>query len=227
MIRSLLDTLFPPRCLGCGTPLIDGEKYICLRCLSHLPRSFYHLRPDSNPMIDRFAGVIPFEKSSSLLLYSHNSLTGSIIQDFKYRGMPDLARRMGALMAEELTPSGFFSDIDRLMPMAQHWTRRLKRGYNQTEQLAIGISGVTGIPVAHNLRAYRRHKTQTRMSLTDRRANPRGSFMIRNPETLSGLHLLLLDDVCTTGATMLAAAETLLSAVPDCRISILTLASTV
>lgn len=209
MIRSLLDVLFPPVCSGCGDLLVEGEEYLCLDCLAHLPRSFYHLQPDDNPMIQRFAGLFPFVRATSWLLYSHGNIVSRLIHEFKYFNRPQVAARVGQLMAEELAINGFFNDIDAIIPMAQHWTRRMKRGYNQAEYLADGISQVTGLEVTDNLRAAKRHRTQTRVSLDERRTNPRGSFRAIRPEELAGRHILLIDDVCTTGATLTEAALTL------------------
>lgn len=209
MIRNLLDVLFPPVCCGCGELLVEGEEHLCLDCVAHLPRSFYHLQPNDNQMIQRFAGLFPFVRATSWLLYSHGNIVSRLIHNFKYFNRPQLAARVGQLMADELIVSGFFNDIDAIVPMAQHWTRRMKRGYNQAEYLAEGIAQVTGLEVLDNLRAAKRHRTQTLVSLAERRTNPRGSFRVVHPEELTDRHILLIDDVCTTGATLTEAALTL------------------
>ncbi|MDE5774376.1 MAG: ComF family protein [Muribaculaceae bacterium] len=227
MFRLLIDTLFPPRCVGCGSYLLAGEDYICLQCISDLPRTLYYLQPESNPMIDRFAGIFPFERATSWLYYIHGNITSHIIHTFKYHRQPQLARRIGALMAEEMTMNGYFYDIDYIMPVPQHWTRRMHRGYNQTEYLADGISEVTDLPVLDNLYAARRHRSQTAFSLAERRANPTGSFSVHHPDQLSDSHILVIDDVCTTGATLIEACTALHTAAPTARLSILTLASTI
>lgn len=177
-------------------------------------------------MVERFAGIFPFERATSWLIYSHGDIAARLVHDFKYHKSPRLARRIAVLMAEELSMTGYFNDIDGLIPIPQHWTGRLRRGYNQTEYLAEGIAQHTGIPILGNLRAVRRHRTQTAMTLQQRRDNITGCFAVERPERLTGMHLLLIDDVCTTGSTMIEAATTLLNANRSLKISILTLAST-
>lgn len=210
MLKAFIDILFPPLCHGCSTLLTQHESFLCLDCLTHLPRTLYHLQPSPNPMESRFAGRIPFERATAFLSYSHDSVTSFLIHDFKYRNVPQLARRLGSLMAEELSYSGFFRDIDAIIPMPIHWTRRLHRGYNQTEHMAEGMSEVLDIPIADNLKTRRPHQTQTRLSTEERRKNISGIFSVRHPEQLIGKHILLLDDVCTTGSTMLSAAQKLI-----------------
>ncbi|MDE5552586.1 MAG: ComF family protein [Muribaculaceae bacterium] len=224
---SLLDIIIPPVCHGCGTYLVTGENRLCMNCISRLPRTFYHLRGEDSPMVERFAGIFPFERAASWLIYSHGDITARLVHDFKYHKFPRLARRLALLMAEELDMTGFFNGIDAIIPIPQHWSRRLQRGYNQTEYLARGIAEHTGLPVTDNLIAIRRHRSQTAMTLQQRRDNINGTFAVRHFERLNGLHLLIVDDVCTTGATIIEAATTLLNANPTLKISILTLASTI
>lgn len=179
-------------------------------------------------MADRFAGRIPFEKAVALFLYSHNSLIANIFEDFKYRGLYRTAMRMGELMGEKLSETAFFDDIDCICPVPIYWERRMKRGYNQTEELASGLSEIAGIPVGCALKAAKGHKSQTRQTLQNRINNPKGRYKAdKHANELAGKHVLLLDDVCTTGSTLISAADALLDAVPSARISILTLAVTV
>ncbi len=227
LATALLDVIYPPICHGCGAPLVEGEKYLCLQCIAGLPRTFHALSPADNQMTRRFAGIFPFDYAASWLFYTHDSLVASLIQDFKYRAFPDMASHLGMLMGNELMQSGYFSGIDMIIPMGQHWTRRLKRGYNQTELLAAGLSQATSIPYATPLYASRPHSTQTRVSLERRLTNPRNVYKVTHPQRFAGLHLLLIDDVCTTGATLTSAAEILLKTIPDIRLSMLTIASTV
>lgn len=209
MLTSLVNLLIPARCRGCGTQLDEGEDELCLKCLAHLPRSHYFSQGSPNPVETRLAGQLPFERATSWLLYSHDSMVSSLIQDFKYRNAPHVAERLGELMALELLPTGFLSDVDTIIPTPQHWLRRLKRGYNQTEYIARGISKVTGAEIKTNLRAERTHKSQTRVSTEQRIANARGVYGVRHPEELRGRHILLVDDVCTTGSTLVNCGKAL------------------
>lgn len=221
-----LDALLPRTCHGCGEILIEQEQSLCINCISHLPRSFFWHSPSDNPMVTRFAGQFRFLYAISFLIYSHDSTIASLIHDFKYRSFPQLARRLGQVMGDELSRSGFLSEIDYIVPVAQHWSRRMSRGYNQSEMIANGITDTSGIPTLNALHAVRRHRTQTRLSLQQRLANPRGAYCVPDPDQIADRHILLVDDVCTTGATIRAAALTINRDAPKTRLSILTLTAT-
>lgn len=220
------DILFPRLCRICSTPLAEDEGHVCAMCLESLPRSLYHLR-DIQPMVERFAGIVPFVRATSWLLYSRGSGVAELVHDFKYRHLPSLARQLGRVMGDEMMCCGVLGDVDVLMPVPMHWWRRACRGYNQAEELTLGVGEGSGLPVGHNLRAVRGHRTQTRMSLTQRTRNLTGVFGVERAAELDGLHICLVDDVCTTGSTLLSAGEALLAAAPGCRISFLAMASTV
>lgn len=225
LIGDLIDVVFPPVCHVCGTRLTHGREFICDPCMSELPRTWF---PDhtSNPVAMRFAGLIPFERASAFMFYERDSNVADLIHDFKYRSMPRLAYVLGFRMGQEMLGEGFFDGIDEIVPIPMHFLKRARRGYNQAEFLARGVSDATSIPMVENLRARRRHSTQTHLSQTDRRKNMEGVFAVRDAGELTGCHLLLLDDVCTTGATLMEAAETLIGSNDSIQLSILTLACT-
>ena len=225
ILINIVDVLIPPRCHVCGEVLMPEERFICRPCLGRLPRTQYQHR-EGNPVEMRFAGKIPFERASGHFFYSRGSAVASLIHDFKYRNYPTLARQMGRLMAEDLFPSGFLNDLDCICPVPLHWIKRLQRGYNQTERIARGISDETGIKVSRDLVAARRHATQTGFTPEERVRNVEGIFILKNAEKYSGKHILLLDDVCTTGATLTSAADAILEAAPTSRLTLLALAAT-
>lgn len=226
-MNALLEYILPRTCHICGRQLGKDERYLCRRCLTKLPRSNFH-RVKDNPMEQRFMGIVPYERCTGLLLYTPNSELASVLHDMKYRKFRDLGRYMGEVMGRELLNTGFFNGVDMLMPVPMHWWKQARRGYNQAEQLCIGISKATDIPVDTSLRAVRGHRTQTALNHDQRLENLKNIFVVRNPERLSGKHILLVDDVCTTGATLTAAAEPLATAVsyPAGRLCILSLAVT-
>lgn len=182
-------------------------------------------RLDFNPMEQRFAGIIKYERATAHFFYLRQSSFASIVHDFKYRKFPTLARYMGRLTAQELLSSGFFSGIDCLIPVPLHPLKYAKRGYNQSQMIAKGISDVTDIPINNSLKAVRHHSTQTAKSHYLRWKNTQGVFKCKKVGCLKGKHILIVDDVCTTGATMIAAAQAF-SAHSDIKISILALAVT-
>lgn len=222
----MLDFIFPRLCHLCGTPLTSGkEECICVPCQARLPRTLYHRQP-GNPMEMRFAGLFPFERASGHFFYSPDSDIAQLIQDFKYRHFRKLARYMGEIVGRELLLTGFFSDIDVIVPIPMHFLKKARRGYNQTEEIAAGISAVTGISIEKSLRARRPHKTQTSLSLQKRRDNLKDIFTLTDNHRFNQKHLLLLDDVCTTGTTLAEAARTIYHKETDVKISMLTIGVT-
>lgn len=221
----ILDFIFPRVCHLCSSPLSKSERYICSGCLSSLPRTRYHSNP-GNQMVQRFAGIFPFVRATGHFFYSSGSEISELMQDLKYKRFGGLARYLGEIIGSELQPTGFFSDIDGIIPMPIHLIKRLKRGYNQSELIAEGIGSVTRLPIVKALRAMRPHATQTGKDIEQRRSNLRNVFAAVPGCASAGQHLILLDDVCTTGATLSEAARTFLAAYPSTRISLLTIGVT-
>lgn len=224
-LKALVDFLFPRVCHLCGHPLAATESYICSPCLSHMPRTLYHRVPD-NPMEARFAGLFPFDRATGHFFYSRGSDLACLMADLKYRHFRGLARRLGQIAGDELVPTGFLSDIDIIVPVPMHYMKRARRGYNQAEEICRGLGAASGIPVSTCLRAVRGHRTQTSMTLAQRRVNTAGIFRLASDAGIDGRGVLLVDDVCTTGSTLTAAAEALLAGAPGARLSLLTLGVT-
>lgn len=223
-MRSLLDVLFPRTCHICDTPLAPHERFACTHCLAGLPRSGFHRRK-LNPMEERFAGIFPFERATGHFLYNREGPLSILIQDMKYRRFPAIGNMLGELAATELFSTGFFADAEVIIPVPMHRWKQWRRGYNQTHHIAQGVSKATGIPVSLTLRAIRSHHTQTSLSREQRLANTSGLFQVTRPEEVEGKHVVLLDDVCTTGSTLISSAEALLKANPSA-ITLLSLAVT-
>ena len=226
ILKDIADFFLPRTCHLCGCTLRDSERTICLRCIETLPRSLYHHMP-LNPMERRFAGIVPFVRATGHFIYSRNSELASAVHDMKYRKFPSVGRRLGEIVGEELHMAGFFDGADCVAGVPMHWWKKARRGYNQADFIAEGIGDATGLPVVGGLEAIRSHKTQTAMTLEQRMANLSGSFRVRDPESLSGKGLVLVDDVCTTGSTLRSLAAEISSAVPDCRLYLLALCVTV
>ena len=127
--RFIAEALFPARCHACDAALMAGERFICARCLHDLVRTRYH-SVDDNPMAERFAGLIPFQRAAAQFFYRPESDMAVLVQDFKYRKFPGLARYLGHVAADELLPTGFFYGVDALVPVPMHWRKRTLRGYN-------------------------------------------------------------------------------------------------
>ncbi len=220
---GLFDYIFPKRCHLCGAALGDGEEFLCPSCLASLPRTGYH-RDADNRMAQRFSGLVPYVRASGHFFYSRGSDMARLVHDLKYRRFRGLARWLGERAGEELLTAGFFDGIDAVVPVPMHFWKKAVRGYNQTEEIALGIHHATGLQVVTALTAVRPHRTQTALTEEQRHRNVSGIFRLRHPEKLAGKHLLILDDVCTTGATLTAASEAVLSVSPTARLSLLALA---
>lgn len=222
---DLKDFLFPRTCLGCGKPLLQGEDALCIGCMADLPRT-HLLKSAGNEMERFFWGRFPIERASSLLYYNRGGRVAHLLHAMKYYGHRKLCVAMGKLLAAELSPSGFFDDIDRLIPVPLHKTRLRSRGYNQSQLLAEGIAHCTDLPIEPDT-LFRLHNnaTQTRQSMFHRSENTEKLFDIHTDriEPLQHSHVLLVDDVLTTGSTLTACAHAL-GKVEGIRISVATLA---
>ncbi len=221
--QRLLDLLAPRFCTVCGRRLSLSEQVLCASCNMHLPRTGFHLNGADNMMARLFWGVIPVERAAALFYYEASSDASNIVYDLKYHDHPEIGEEMGRMMAREFAPSGFFDGIDLIVPVPLARSRQRHRGYNQSLCIAKGIADATGLPLGK--RAVRRttfKKSQTQMGRRERQENVADVFRLRDAAAVSGRHVLLVDDVVTTGATMTACARELLAA-GGVRLSLLSL----
>lgn len=221
-ITRFLDFISPRQCVVCGERLAPTEHSLCSTCLLHLPRTTYQFTPHDNPMAQLFWHLSPVEKAAALIFYEPHSEVAQLIYDLKYHDRPDIGEDMGRLMAGEMQLARFFDGIDMLLPVPLSRKRLRQRGYNQSEQLAVGISDVTHLPVVTKaLRRTHFHQSQTQLSRRERQENVENLFELRDGSMLQDKHVLLIDDICTTGATLLACCDAL-KAVHGIRLSVLT-----
>ena len=225
-LSRFLDLIAPRQCAVCGCRLSVSEESVCGCCNMQLPRTDFALHPSDNTMTRLLWGEVAVERGAALFHYHPEADTAQLIHQAKYYFHPELCDEMGRMMARELLPTAFFNGIDLLVPIPLTMRRQRQRGYNQSEQLARGISHITHIPV--ETRAVKRrhfHGSQTHKDHTQRREDVREAFQLSRPDRITGRHLLLIDDVMTTGATVCACARELLKA-DGVRISVLTLGFT-
>ncbi len=222
-IDAFFNLLFPRSCVVCGGCLVRGEEYVCTVCNSRMPRTNYHLLPD-NEIEKRFWGKSRVERATSYFFYTKGSDYRHILYQLKYKGSKEIGEVMGRYMAKELLSSGFFQGIDFIVPVPLHPKKKKSRGYNQSEWIALGISHVTGIPVdTETLIRVVANNTQTRKSVFERWENVQHVFQVVCPENIKGKHVLIVDDVLTTGATILSCA-TALTKSTNVKVSIIALA---
>lgn len=223
--RALTDVIFPKTCEVCGRSLIEGEDIMCLHCLNRLPRTNFHILKDSSPVLKMTSEAKIF-RMASMFYYTKHSGYAAMLKKSKYNHHPEIDRKLGIWFAEELKAAGFFDGVDYLVPVPMYKWKKFFRGFNQSEEIAKGIEKVTGIPVVYNLETSRPHKTQTRKTAAERITLPSDLFWVYAPHELYGKHLLLIDDIVTTGGTVAACSAVLRAAVPSVRISLLSLAHT-
>ena len=222
----ILDILGPRRCVICRQRLCSTEVRLCGVCSMRLPRTVFVSSPTDNDMTRLLWGYIPVEKAVALIYYAPGSRMSRMVHSAKYGHNGELCVALGELMARETAGSGFFEGIDLMVPVPLTSGRRRKRGYNQSELLARGISNITGIPV--ETKAVRRQRfdgSQTGKDRFQRRENVENAFLLADGKRVAGHHLLLIDDIMTTGSTAIACARELMKA-GDVKISVLTLGFT-
>ncbi len=216
--------LFPPRCPVCGGLRSEGTRAVCTHCRMTAPLTHFWEEFD-NPMTRRLWGLVPVVHASALLYFVEGGAWRESIHAFKYRGAWLLARDLGHWFGGYLADSGLYDDVQVVIPVPLHWRKRMQRGYNQAEYLAEGVAAELGVGVERGNLVRRRHNpAQARTAKSERWTNVEEIFAVRRPERLAGRHILLMDDVFTTGATIVSCADALLHSVPGCRISIATLA---
>lgn len=225
LLRAGCDIAYPRVCSVCHRSLAMGEEVMCLHCLDRLPRTNCH-RSSFNSIHKRLAGHVLVERAAAWFHYYRDNEFAAVIHDAKYHGMPGVGRDAARIYAAEIESDGFFDGIDVIVPVPMHHTKLLARGYNQAYKIARGLSDVTGIEVSENLTARRGHDTQTRKNAWQRLVNARDIYDVEEPAQLAGKHVLVVDDVITTGATMLACLEAIHAAAPTARTSVLALAAT-
>ena len=221
--RRLLDLISPRLCVVCGHRLTVTEEVICTKCNFHLPRTDFHHNAYENEMAKLFWYLIPIERATAFFYYEPHSSTANIIYQMKYKDHPEIGEVMGRMMGKELMPSGFFDGIDGIIPVPLTKKRQRQRGYNQSEEIARGISEVTGLPLFDKVVKRVSFKgSQTNLGRWERNENVEKVFELIDGASIQGKHLLIVDDVVTTGATCIACAKALCQA-GNVRISILSL----
>jgi ComF family protein len=219
----LLDLISPRLCVICGHRLSVTEEVICSKCNLHLPRTFFQQDPYENVMAKLFWGQIPVERAAALFYFEAHAETANIIYELKYRNHPEIGEVMGRMMARELQSTGFFDGIDAIVPVPLAKKRQRQRGYNQSVEIARGVSVVTGLPIYNKVvRRTVFEGSQTNKGRWERNENVEKVFELADDDNMDGKHLLIIDDVVTTGATVIACAKELVRA-GDVKVSVLAL----
>ncbi len=245
--RAFVDFMYPPVCKACGHPLVAGELVLCTACRVHLPYTHYEHWAD-NPTARAFYGRLPLCGGASMLFFTPDGRVQALLHALKYKRQPKLGLYIGAMMGRRLARSPLYAGVDYIVPVPLHPDKLKRRGYNQAALLGQGMASVwsageaspsAGKAVVGAVRApelltdllfkRRFNESQTRKNRAERWDNVRDVYEVNGDAALrarvAGKHLLLVDDVLTTGATLESVAAALLAELPDIRLSVATAAT--
>ncbi len=223
MFSNLLELFYPNLCFACNGKYVQKNQNICLHCEYKINHTNYY-KLENNPVAERFFGRIKLERAATAYTFTKGGLLQNLIHSLKYNNRPEIGLELGKLYASYLKEDKFWSHQDYIIPVPLHPKKEFQRGYNQAERWASGLSEILGIPVKSDI-LFRNEFTdsQTKKSRMDRFYNVENVFSIKNQNVINGKHLILVDDVLTTGATLEACAQTLINAA-DIKLSILCIA---
>lgn len=223
ILTDFISIIYPRVCVGCNEVLLKQEDTLCTHCHIQLPHTHFEDQRN-NPVEKLFWMKLPVESASSAYFFSKKSRIQRIIHAFKYHDKPQVAIYMGQLIGKKLQNLNSTVSFDIIIPVPLHPLKKRIRGYNQAEKIAEGIAQVLNIPVDSNsLKRITANKTQTNKGLYDRWINVNSVFALSNQHDLTNKHVLLVDDVITSGSTIEASAKPL-TKVPNVKISIASLA---
>ncbi len=215
ILSQLLDLIIPRSCVICDKRLSTTEEVICGGCNIALPRTDHIACATDNAMSRIYWAQAEVARAAALFHYSPHTEAATLIYALKYGKRPDIGLTLGRMLATEWRESGFFDEMDILLPIPLTKERQKRRGYNQSEVIAQGIAEVTGLPIETQVLARTEFKeSQTLKDRAERLANVQKAFMLSHPERITGKHVAVVDDVVTTGATTLAIAQILQQAQP-------------
>jgi len=223
LFRDFIALLYPNLCLACSEKVPIPKDIICVQCNYRLPYTNF-LDHSENLLTDRFWGRIEVEAAAAMFYFTKGGIVQKLIHNLKYRGKTKVGVYLGESYGRKIQTSKFFKDIDVIVPVPLHYTKHRKRGFNQSTKFANGLSKSLGIPVLpHALLRSSNLSSQTIKTRLERLENVLGSFELAEKNTLADKHILLVDDVVTTGATLEACAIKILE-LPNTKVSIATIA---
>lgn len=226
LLCGIADLVAPRACEVCHSRLALSEQYFCIACRMVIPRTGDFLEPYDNITVRKLWGRVDVERGAAFAEYTPHVGIANAIYAMKYGGRFDIAEEFGKMIASETVGSGFFDGIDLILPMPLHKHRERQRGYNQSAEIAYGLRKITHIPVCLDaVKRVRNTMSQATLDMYSRVSNMDGAFSLVRPERVAGKHVLLVDDIITTGASMTALAQEVIKA-PGTSVSFLTIGRT-
>lgn len=209
--EDLINLLFPELCNGCGKLLYRGEEQICTKCRYDLPYTDFHLYKD-NLVAKQLWGRLELNAAMAMFYFKKNTKVQNLIHSLKYDGKTEVGTFLGKLLAQQLKNSEFYQGVDLVIPVPLHLKKFRTRGYNQSEYIAIGLAEELGtLSSSKNLVRNKATESQTKKNRYTRFENMQNVFELKNEVDLKDKHILLIDDVITTGATLEACGNVLLA----------------
>lgn len=225
MLNDFIALLFPNLCASCGKSLYKSEHSICTYCSYHLPKTNFHKHND-NPIAKIFWGRIHIHSAAAYYNFGKGGKVQHLVHQLKYKGQKEIGVTIGKFYGFDLRKSKMFKTINTIIPVPLHAKRQKKRGYNQSEYFAKGLAQSMKVETDFTtLYKAVSSETQTKKSRFNRWQNVETVFQLKDKKSLQGKHILLVDDVITTGATLEACAQTLMQ-IPGIKLSIVTIAYT-
>lgn len=226
IFKRLFDTIFPRQCAMCEHRLTPTEAYVCTMCKSQLVPTGDHLSPLDNPTARLYWGQVDVERVVAIYKYSPSTPLAIAIHKLKYMNRPEIGEMLGAFVARKLATHGFFDDIDLIIPLPLHKRREHERGYNQSYHIAHGIKTICHLPLRSDIVVRTRYtQSQTTLSHGQRIHNVDGAFLLHKPDAIKGRHILLVDDIITTGASTISCIRAICQQ-SDVKVSIVSLGHT-
>jgi ComF family protein len=210
ILVDFISLLYPKYCFACREGLVKGEETICSRCMLELPRTNYHLDHE-NALFKRLNGRIPLSFAFAFFLFRKGGKVQHLLHALKYSNHPEIGETLGEVYGEELNQANYGDKFSIIIPVPLHSSRKRKRGYNQSEEFAKGLSKSLNIPFSGDaLERAVQTETQTRKTKLKRWQNVSEVFHVKQPDRIINQHVLLVDDVITTGSTIEACAQALI-----------------
>ncbi len=226
VFQDLLSLVAPSCCAVCKGDLAPYENYICFDCQADMPLTGFH-NDENNTMAERLRSLSPAVHHASSYLYLRmGTKWHRFFHKMKYfNGWRD-CQKIGRWYGVSLAQSPHYKDVDVILPVPLHPFRRIRRGYNQSEYIALGIAKSMGVSIRTSmLRRRRNNSSQTRKGHQDRWSNVDGIFTMRKGSLSGSCHIMLVDDIFTTGATIITCIDAILEVLPEARISVVTIAA--